>query len=94
MASQPYTLRMDEALRQSLEAEAELEHRPAAQLATAAIQAMVDAKQAKRRAIAAALEEADASEFISSQAMNDWIDSWGADDEHPPPRPGLPIDQE
>lgn len=93
MPTTPYTFRMDDELRQSLEREAQLEDRPAAQLAARAIKTMVEAKAAKRQAIDQALVEADQGQFISEAAMNQWIDSWGSDDELPMPeldiRPAL-----
>lgn len=39
----------------------------------------------KRAAIEAAVEEADKGRFISSEAMNAWIDSWDTDEELPVP---------
>ena len=89
MPTSPYTLRLDDDLRRSLEYEAELEDRPAAQLAMRAIRSMVEARAAKRRAIDAALQAADQGAFISQDAMNQWIDSWGSDDELPMPKPDI-----
>lgn len=89
MPTSPYTFRMDDELRRSLEEEARLEERPAAQLAARAIKAMVDAKVAKREAIDAALNEADKGAFVSQDAMNRWMDSWGSDDELPMPDPDI-----
>ena len=81
MGTSPYSIRLDDDLRQSLEREAEIEDRPPAQLAVRAIRAMLDAKAAKRAAIEAALEQADQGRFISAEAMNDWIESWDTEDE-------------
>lgn len=81
MPTTPYTIRLDDDVREALEREAQLEDRPASQLAVKAIASMLAAKKAKREAIDAALIEADESVFISQDAMNAWVDSWGADDE-------------
>jgi len=89
MPTNPYTFRMDDDLRRSLEEEAQLEDRPAAQLAARAIRAMIEAKAMKRQAIDQALSEADQGQFISEAAMNSWIDSWGSDDELPMPEPDI-----
>lgn len=86
MGTSPYSIRLDDALRQSLEREAAIEDRPPAQLAVRAIRAMLEAKAAKRAAIEAALEQADQGEFISAEAMNDWIDSWDTEDEVSAPK--------
>lgn len=85
MTNSPYTIRLDETLKKALEYEAALEERPPAQLAVRAIRAMVQARQAKRDAITAALQEADKGRFISSDAMMAWIDSWDSQDEGPEP---------
>lgn len=85
MPTSPYTLRLDDELRQALEHEAELEDRPAAQLAARAIRTMLEAKAAKRQAIDAALEEAAKGAFISENAMNAWVDSWDSENELPMP---------
>ena len=85
MTNSPYTIRLDETLKKALEYEAALEERPPAQLAVRAIRAMVQARQAKRDAITAALQEADKGRFISSDAMLAWIDSWDSQNEKPEP---------
>ena len=85
MATSPYTLRLDDELRKALENEAELEGRPAAQLAVRAIRAMLEAKEAKRHAIDAALEEAEKGVFISEDTISAWIDSWDSENELPVP---------
>lgn len=85
MGTSPYSIRLDDELRQALEREAEIEDRPPAQLAVRAIRSMLDAKAAKRAAIDDALARADQGGFISAEAMNAWIDSWDTEDELPAP---------
>jgi predicted transcriptional regulator len=85
MPTTPYSVRLDDDVREALEAEAQLEDRPAAQLAARAIKDMLRAKAARRGAIDAALTEADAGSFVSSEAMGAWVESWGSGDELPAP---------
>lgn len=93
MGSGPYSIRLDDELRKSLEREAQIEDRPPAQLAVRAIRSMLEAKAAKRAAIEAALQNADQGRFVSAEAMNDWIDSWDTEDELPAPRAGAMSDK-
>ncbi|ETX13667.1 hypothetical protein OCH239_09415 [Roseivivax halodurans JCM 10272] len=93
MGTTPYSLRLDDELRQSLEREAAIEDRPPAQLAVRAIRAMLEAKVAKRAAVEVALEQADNEMFISAEAMNDWIDAWDTEDEGPAPRADMTPDR-
>jgi predicted transcriptional regulator len=86
MGTTPYSIRLDDDLRKSLEKEAALEDRPPAQLAVRAIRSMLEAKAAKRAAINAAVADADQGKFISADAMNAWIDTWDSDNELPTPK--------
>lgn len=90
MATAPYSIRLDDDLRTALEREAMIEDRPPAQLAVRAIRDMLEAKATKRAAIDAALAEADAGRFISSDAMNAWVDSWDTGAELPMPLADIP----
>jgi predicted transcriptional regulator len=89
MPTTPYTIRLDDALKRELEHEAALEERPPAQLAVRAIRMMIEARQAKRAALDAAVAEADQGHFISEAAMMAWVDSWDTDHEMPPPEPDI-----
>ena len=90
MPTTPCTIRLDDELKKALEQEAALEDRPAAQLAARAIRTMLEAKEAKRQTIDAALLEAGKGAFISDEAMNAWIDSWDSAAELPMPQADLP----
>jgi len=85
MSSVPFSVRLDQDLKASLDEEAKREDITASQLATRAIRSMLDAKTAKRKAIDEALLLADKGEFISQESMNAWIDSWDVGDELPMP---------
>lgn len=89
MSTSPYTIRLDDELRRALEQEAQLEDRPAAQLATRAIKSMLEAKAAKRQAINAALQGAAQGAFVSAETMDAWIDSWDSENELPMPKAGV-----
>ena len=89
MPTTPYSVRLDDEVRAALEAEARIEDRPAAQLAARAIKSMLDAKAAKRAMIDAALVKADAGVFVSMEATNTWVESWGTDNELPMPEPDI-----
>lgn len=89
MPTTPYSFRIDTDLRKALEREAAYEERPAAQLATRAIKMMIEAKTAKREAIDAALQQADKGEFISQEAVNQWMDSWDTENELRLPAPDI-----
>ena len=85
MAATPYTIRLDDDLRKALEREAALEDRPPAQLAVRASRAMIEAREAKRAAIEAALLQADQGRFISEEAMMAWFETWDTAQETPAP---------
>jgi predicted transcriptional regulator len=85
MTAVPFSLRLDEATRARLEEEARRLDRPASQIAQRAIQRYLDAQEALRRAIDAAVAEADAGSFISAEAIGAWMESWGTEHELPPP---------
>ena len=85
MPTAPYTVRLDDKVRRALEAQAKLEDRPAAQLAARAIKSMLDAKAARRSMIDAAIAEADTGAFVSSEAVERWVESWDSDPEQPAP---------
>ena len=89
MGTIPFTLRLDESLKQSLEAEAKIEDRSASYLATRAIKNMLDAKAAKRRMIEEAMTEADKGIFISEEKLMAWFQSLGTDHELPEPAPDI-----
>ncbi len=89
MPTVPFTLRVDSAIKQRLDQEAKREDRSAAYVAQQAIRAYLEAKERARAAIRAAEAEADKGVFISSDAMDKWVRSWGSDDEQPPPKPDI-----
>lgn len=89
MATERLSLRIDAGLKKSLEQEARREDRSASYLAVKAIEAMLRNRVEKRAAIRAALVEAEKGAFISHNAMDTWVSSWGSDAELPPPVPDI-----
>ncbi|MFN0115023.1 MAG: CopG family ribbon-helix-helix protein [Paracoccaceae bacterium] len=84
-----FTLRLDAELKQWLEAEAARQDRSVAWLAKRAIETMKADAEHRRRAIRAAIAEADKGVFVSGEAVNRWMDSWDTDAELPPPEPDI-----
>ena len=50
---------------------------------------MIEARQARRAAIGAALAQADQGRFISEEVMMAWINTWDTDQEGPMPKPDI-----
>ena len=89
IASKPFSMRLDADLRARLEEEARQADRSASWVAARAIEVFLDARAEKRRAIEAAVTEADKGVFVSSDAIDRWMDSWGTADEKPFPKPDV-----
>lgn len=89
MAGVSFSLRLQTELKHRLEEAAQSENRSAADMATGAIEAFLDARDFKKAEIKAALEEADKGIFISQEAMHRWMASWGTDNELPAPEPDI-----
>jgi predicted transcriptional regulator len=89
MATTPFSFRIDTGTKTKLEEWAARENRSASALAQMAIDEYLDQKAYKRECILEALEEAKKGVFISEEAMDAWVDSWGTDNELPPPEPDI-----
>lgn len=89
MASSPFSLRLSPELKDRLDAVAEDEDRSASYIATKAIEAFLDARDARDHAIREAIAEADKGIFVSSEAVDRWMESWGTDNELPMPEPDI-----
>ena len=89
MATERLSLRIDAGLKKDLEREARREERSASYLAVKAIEAMLRDRAEKREAIREAIAEADKGDFISQEAMDAWVSSWGTETELPPPEPDV-----
>jgi len=89
MSSIPFTFRIDPETKAELEAAAKSSDRTPGYLAKQAISAYLAAREEKRLAIEAAIEEADKGIFVSEEAVNRWMDSWETDNELPFPEPDV-----
>jgi len=86
MATTTLSIRIDPALKARLAAEAERTDRSIAYVAQKAMAAYLDAKDAKRAAIRAAIAEADKGQFVSEDVAHAWIASWNTDEEPAAPQ--------
>jgi len=91
VATERLSLRIDAGLKRSLEQEARREDRSASYLAVKAIEAMLRNRVEKRAAIRTAIAEAGKGEFISQDAMVNWVASWDSDEKVPPPERDIRI---
>lgn len=91
MATERLSLRIDANLKKNLELEARREERSASYLAVKAIEAMLRERAGKRAAAREAIAEAGKGAFISQEAMDAWVSSWGEESELPPPEPDVQI---
>jgi predicted transcriptional regulator len=89
MNNVPFSLRLEPVLKSRLEEAAQSEDRSASYVATRAIESFLDARDAKRAEIEAALVEADKGIFVSQEAVHRWMESWDTDNELPMPEPDI-----
>ena len=92
MTTARLSLRIDAELKNRLELEARREDRSASFLAIKAIESMLRDRAEKRAAIRSAIQAADKESFISQDAMDAWVASWGTDAETAPPPADLKFD--
>jgi predicted transcriptional regulator len=89
MPSKTFSMRMDAELRAALDAQAKLEERSASQIAERAIKEWLDRREAVRKELQTALIEADAGVWISSEAVDRWMERWAEGIEEPFPEPDV-----
>ncbi len=85
MANVPFSMRLDENTKKRLKREAKLINRSETYFANMAIEKELRARELKRVAIDEAYAQVEKGDFISSEAMTKWVDSWGSDNELSPP---------
>ncbi len=76
-------------LGEALEREAQLSKVSASDVASEAIEHLLEYRRRKRQMLTAAAAELDKGVFISGETMHAWIDSWDTDSELPPPEPDI-----
>lgn len=89
MTTTQFSMRLPEGLKNSLKEISELSHRSQSQIATRAIAEYVEKNEWKMRAVAEAVEEADKGIFISHEKIDNWLDSWGTENELSAPTPDI-----
>jgi predicted transcriptional regulator len=85
MATTPFSIRVDDSVRVQLEKICDLTERSKAYVTSKAIEEYVERNSWKVEALKRAKAESEKGEFISHEAMGDWINSLGTDDELPAP---------
>ncbi|HMM64085.1 MAG: hypothetical protein WA975_11325 [Mesorhizobium sp.] len=89
MGEVPLSLHVDAQLKERLDNEARLQNLSADDLAQRAIEDFLELQEREREILRERLAEADKGVFISGEAMHRWIESWGTDNELPPPEPDV-----
>ncbi|MDP6705847.1 MAG: CopG family ribbon-helix-helix protein [Alphaproteobacteria bacterium] len=84
--SSTITVRLDDDLKHRLEALADSTKRSRSFVAAEAIAAYVDLNAWQVAAIEAGLASADRGDLIPQAEITKWVDSWGSDEELPPPK--------
>ena len=89
MSDATFSVRIPDDLRQEVDALAKANRRSRSFLVKEALQAYVDEQKAYREAIEEAIKEADEGIFISGEAVDQWLASWGTDNVLPMPEPDI-----
>lgn len=89
MATTQFSMRIPDELKKSLEVISKISHRSQSQIATKALTEYVQKNEWKLKAIQEAKKEADKGVFISQEAISDWLDSWGSENELEAPEPDI-----
>jgi len=74
-------MRISDDLKKSLETISKISHRSQSQIANKAIAEYIEKNEWKLKAIQEAKKEADKGVFVSQEAVIDWLDSWGSENE-------------
>lgn len=83
--SSTITVRLDDEVKRRLEALADSTKRSRSFIAAEAIAAYVELNAWQVAAIEAGLAAAERGELIPQEEIAEWVESWGDDDELPPP---------
>lgn len=89
MASETFSVRLPEEIKRELEEYARATQRSSAFVVKEAIEAHLAERRAYLAAIEAAEREADEGVFVSGEAVIQWLESWGKENELPPPEPDI-----
>lgn len=89
MPDATFSIRIPSDLRREVDALARTNKRSRSFLVKEALQAYVDEQKAYRAAIEEAIKEADEGVFISGEAVDRWLASWGTDNVLAMPEPDI-----
>jgi predicted transcriptional regulator len=89
MSTVQFSIRMDPEIKERLDQQAKREDRSAAYIAQRAIDAYVSKQERLLEMVRLAEIEADKGVFISEEKVDAWVNSWGTEDELPPPQPDI-----
>jgi RHH-type transcriptional regulator, rel operon repressor / antitoxin RelB len=91
MSNAIFTVRLPDDLKAELDLLAKATNRSKSYLATKAIADYLQRNAWQIKELRQAAQEADEGAFISENAVDAWLDSWGSENELPPPQPDVTI---
>lgn len=91
MSNAIFTVRLPDDLKAELDLLAKATNRSKSYLATKAIADYLQRNAWQIRELQQAAQEADEGAFVSGEAVDAWLDSWGAENELAPPQPDVTI---
>jgi len=91
MSNAIFTVRLPDDLKAELELLAKATNRSKSYLATKAIADYLQRNAWQIKELRQAAQEADEGTFVSENAVDAWLDSWGLESELPPPQPDVTI---
>jgi predicted transcriptional regulator len=89
MGENQLALHLDDETMIKLEREARTRDLSEAEVAENAIRSFLEVQEFEREILRQRIAEADKGVFISGEAMHKWIESWGTENELPPPEPDV-----
>lgn len=89
MATKPFTLRLDDAVKEELDFISRATKRSPSSIAAEVLASDIPIRARRIRMIQEAKKEADSGAFISQASMEAWIDSLGTSNELPLPEPDV-----
>lgn len=89
MATTTFSMRMDEDIKKRVEDIAKFEERSASYIAEKAIKQYLARVEYQEEQVELAIKEAEKGVWISGEAMDKWIESWGTENELAPPEPDI-----
>lgn len=88
--SETFSVRLPSETKRELEEYARATKRSAAFIVKEAVEGVLAERRAYLAAIDEAIKEADESgEFVSGEKVIEWLESWGTENELPPPEPDI-----